>query len=213
MSEPPQPPKRTPISIDDLPWYKSPYTWALIIGIISLTLLRPCTRHVPEPLPPLGEVPAWLSQVDVSPGGATLLTFYIERCATCEATISGLSGVTRELSRTPYEPHIQVVVAHPPGVSLEEIAGRYAYEPRWSTLEVDIPTLWQRGGFAHASMDGEALDEDLGRFLRSGAVWIVDDAGALRGPLGAGTDAAANETLHRVQHVARTKVIDDARAR
>lgn len=212
MSELP-PPKRTPINIDELPWYKSPYTWAFIIGIVTLTLLRPCTRHVPEPMPSLGEVPAWLSGVSATLGGATLLTFYVERCAPCEATIAGLTGVTRELSRTPYEPHIQVVVAHPPGVSLDAVTKHYAYEPRWSTLEVEIPDLWQRGGFARALVDGEPLDEDLGRFLTSGAVWIVDDAGALRGPLGAATDEAANETLHRVQHVARAKVIDDARAR
>ncbi len=40
-----------------VPLRRNPFVWAFLLGIVTLTALRPLLRHVPEPPPVVGEVP------------------------------------------------------------------------------------------------------------------------------------------------------------
>ena len=53
---------------------RSPYLWGFVIGIVTLTLIRPLLRHIPEPPPVLSELPEFsLVGVDGKPFGSAEL--------------------------------------------------------------------------------------------------------------------------------------------
>lgn len=192
-------PPRTPI--DELPWYKSPYTWALIIGIVVLTLLRPCTRYEPDPLPSLGPVPVWLSEVVVPKGEVAIITFYADNCPACTASVEGFAEVNRRLSRTPYA--VRLYVGYPDGTDLLPVDQVLAYEEGWTALQISPATDWRSGGLSRALWDGRALPPMWTDSIQIGLAWIIDDQGSLRGPLSAQDSSGIDELFHRVQHVLR----------
>jgi len=192
-------PPRTPV--DELPWYKSPYTWGLIIGIAVLTMLRPCTRYEPDPLPSLGPAPEWLSEVSLSPGEAGLLTFYTDDCSACLTAIESFAELSRRYSRTPYR--VKFFVGYPEGSDLLPAEQVLAYEDTWSVVSVTPPSEWRSGGFSRALWEGRALPPIWTEFIHIGLVWIMDDQGSLRGPLSAADSKGIDEVYHRVQHVLR----------
>src|SRR3989338_8011221 len=38
-------------------WFRNPYLWSFMIGIITITGIRPFLRHVPDPPPVIGKIP------------------------------------------------------------------------------------------------------------------------------------------------------------
>lgn len=192
-------PPRTPI--DELPWYKSPYTWGLIVGIITLTLMRPCTRYEPEPLPVLGPVPGWLSEATAPPGGAAIVVFYADACDACVKNVEALADLSRRFSRTPYSANLYV--AHEEETDLSLPRDLLAYEPEWKSIAIRPPADWRSGGFSHALWDGRALPSIWTDFIQIGSVWIIDGQASLRGPLGTSDPTAIDEVYYRVQHVLR----------
>lgn len=199
MSEMPLP-KRKPLPpVEQWPWYASPYMWAFIFGVVFLTLIRPCTRHVPDPLPRLGDVPAWLAPVDPAPEGTSLLTVWDPACEVCMETLEGVADAHRELSRanTP----VEVYIAYPRGVDIGPAQDRLAYEPNTHFYAVEIGEDWQEGSLSKATLSGDPLPEDIDAFIALGTVWILDPSGAIRGPLRAQTTDHRSELFHRTQHV------------
>lgn len=192
-------PPRTPV--DELPWYKSPYFWGAVIGVLTLTLIRPCTRYVPEPLDALGPSPEWLAAELPHDGVVRFLTFYSDDCSSCVDTIEGLSTVTRRLSRTPYA--AGVVVAHPVDAEIEKLRPVFAYEDDWVTRAVSPGTDWASGAFSRAFWEGRPLPTKWTDFIHIGSVWIIDTQGSLRGPLRTADETGIDEAFYRVQHVIR----------
>jgi protein SCO1/2 len=78
---------------------RSPYVWAFVIGIVTLTLIRPLLRHVPEPPPVLSQLPRFsLVGVDGKPYGSAELSgqvyvanFFFTSCRSiCPAIMQGM---------------------------------------------------------------------------------------------------------------------------
>ena len=45
------------------PFYKNPYVVAFVVGIITITAIRPLTRHIPDPPPVIGQgLPSYEAQ-------------------------------------------------------------------------------------------------------------------------------------------------------
>lgn len=193
------PPKRKPLPpVEEWPWYKSPYLWALVLGIVFLTLIRPCTRHVPDPLPILGEAPAWMLP-DEPLTRTTLLTLYDSDCEACLSTLEGVSAASRRLSRanTP----VDVVVAYTAKSTLDAAHEVFAYEPNTYFVEVDNPDNWRNDALSSATLSGDPLPVTFGEYIDLSLVWILDPNAKIRGPLRAVSDDHRSELFHRTQHV------------
>ena len=198
MTNPPL--KRTPLPpVEEWPWYKSPYLWAFVFGIVFLTLIRPCTRHVPDPPAPLGAVPAWLIDGAPRTQGTSLLTVYDPSCEGCLKTVEGIADVHRQLGRanTP----VDVYIAHREGVDIDAARAALAYEPNVHFYTVEIGEDWREGALSKATLSGDPLPDDIDALIELGTVWILDPHGAIRGPLRAVSTDHRSELFHRTQHV------------
>lgn len=191
--------RRVPLSLDDLPWYLSPYFIASILGITVLTLLRPCTRYVPEPMPILGDAPPWMAGALPQDEGVSVTTYYEAGCAPCVQAIEGLARVSRELSWT--EGNAEFVILHPASSDLSAVSALYAYEPRWRGEVVDVPADWRTDGLASPMILD--MPEAWDQYREGGWIWILDGSRAVRGPLQASDERGIDEVLHRTQHVLR----------
>lgn len=199
MNEMKGPPKRKPLPpVEEWPWYKSPYLWAFALGIVFLTMIRPCTRHVPDPLPALGAVPAWMLPSDV-PTRTSLLTLYDSECEQCLTTLEGVAQVSRRLSRanTP----VDVVVAYTAGSALEPAHEVFAYEPNTYFVEVGTLENWRNDALSKATLSGDPLPTRFDEYIELTLIWILDPNVKIRGPLRAITDDHRSELFHRTQHV------------
>ena len=59
------------MSDEKRPAWRNPYVWGFVIGIATLTALRPFLRHVPEPPPVLSQLPPFsLRGIDGKPFGS-----------------------------------------------------------------------------------------------------------------------------------------------
>lgn len=195
----PGPPKRKPLPpIEEWPWYKSPYLWVFVLGIIFLTLIRPCTRHVPDPPAPLGPAPTWMLPSEGLRGTA-LLTLYRADCEACLSTAEGIASVSRRLSRagTP----VAVVVAYMAGSAVDAAEEVFAYEPNTYFVPVGPQTEWRTDSLSNATLSGDPLPTTFDEYLDLSLVWILDQTGEIRGPLRAITEEHRSELFHRTQHV------------
>lgn len=194
------PPKRKPLPpVEEWPWYKSPYLWAFVFGVIFLTLIRPCTRHVPDALPALGAVPAWLAPPERGAQSTSLLTVYDPSCERCTQTVEGIADAHRQLARanTP----VNVYIAHPDGADLEKARDAFAYEPNVYFYAVTPPSGWREAALSKATLSGDPLPDSFDDFIELGTVWILDPQEAMRGPLRAQSTDHRSELFHRTQHV------------
>lgn|GEM_PF-4561529 len=194
------PPKRKPLPpVEEWPWYKSPYLWAFVFGVIFLTLIRPCTRHVPDPLVQLGPLPAWLTPPERGPQSTSLLTVYDGACEGCLKTVEGIADAHRQLARA--KTPVNVYIAHREGADLTRAKEALAYEPDVYFYAVDPASNWRDAALSKATLSGDPLPDDFDAFIELGTVWILDPQGAIRGPLRAQTIDHRSELFHRTQHV------------
>ena len=119
----------------DWPWYRSPFTWAFVIGIVVLTLLRPCMRHIPEAPAVLGPGPAvayqlWDGDTEqtllVGDGTVRVVQLLPEGpCAACDEATAGLASQLNRLQRSegPFSLVTIVVPSHLLPASGDDAAG------------------------------------------------------------------------------------------
>lgn len=195
------PKERVPIDIDALPWYKSPWLWGGVIGIASVTLVRPCTQYIPDPLPVVGSIPEWLAEGAPDNAPVSVLTLWEEDCAPCTTTVSALTEVSRRSSwqEVPYEFRIGV----PKGTDVSEIKTLFAYETEWEVFEYERPSDWDQGVLAAHAGSSDEIETKWTNFIHEGWVWIIDREGAIRGPLKAQNEDGKSEVYHRAQRVIR----------
>lgn len=191
--------QRRPIRLEDLPWYLSPYFIGAVLGVTVLTLLRPCTRYVPEPIPVVGNAPAWMAEAVPTTPSIAVTTYYEADCEVCRTTVAGLATVSRQLSWV--QGSAEFVILHPPDTSLDAIAPLYAYEPDWRTVAVAIPALWRTEALASSTIID--IPSEWPEYRDGGWIWILERSGAVRGPLQALDGRGIDEVFHRVQHVQR----------
>jgi len=213
---PPDPPADPPLRAR-VPIYKNLWVWTFIAGIVVLTAIRPLMRHIPEPPPVLGEVPAFsLIDQDGRPFGSAdlrgnpyVVSFFFTRCPSICPTLM------RQVRRLQDE----YVAQHVAGVRLVSISvdpdfdtparlREYGRElgvltERWTLLTGDLPRIraLAEGGFKVPVGSPEASGTvGMIDIAHTGKVVLVDGQGRVRGYYDT-DDLGLEETLHRSRRV------------
>lgn len=195
---------------------RSPYVWAFLLGIITLTAIRPFLRRVPEPPPVLFQLPAF-SLVDARgetygsrelEGQVYIASFFFTRCGSiCPTIMNGIKRIQEGFERKGVTGvrlvSISVDPEHDtPGV-LSEYASRLGVDPsRWTLLTGDPPSVNAIVVDGFKTPMDRPVDGAPGPFdiAHTGKVVLVDGQGRVRGYYGT-DELGLDEVYNRAQHV------------
>jgi len=182
-----------------------PFLWAFLLGVIVLTLIRPCLRRIPEPPPVTGRFPA-VTLTDAqgeaidpaNTGGSIVIVLYLR--GGCGEPCSTALERQREVQETYAVERVAgirllTIVAEegPAPAGRERLQGMAAklgaVAPGWSFASGDAATL----ATVEAAMGG-------GEAPSPARLAIVDSGGNLRGTYAADADGF-NEVYNRARHV------------
>jgi protein SCO1/2 len=197
---------------------RNPYVWGFVIGIVTLTLIRPLLRHVPEPPPVLSQLPAFtLVGVDGKPFGSAELrgqvyvaNFFFTSCRSiCPAIMHGMSRLQDGFAQRNIGGIRLVSISVDPEHDTHEVLAEYGkgmgVDPRQWTLLTGDPEQVRRlvvEGFKTPVVDpppGGAGPIDI---AHSGKLVLVDGSGRIRGYYGT-DEMGLDEVYNRAQHVLR----------
>jgi protein SCO1/2 len=188
------------------------YLWAFLLGIVVLTLMRPCLRRVPVPPPVQGTLPGFtfVDDLGVSFGperlkGAVWIVhfFYIGCDADCAGTLRSLGEIRRAYADLGID-GIRVL-----SLSIDPEHDTPGALRAFETAEGADPGRWLVATGAAADLDAFARqvleppghrDTSLSEVARSARVGLVDPDGGLRGNF-AGDTSGIDEIYNRAQHV------------
>jgi len=199
------------------PLHRNPFVWAFVIGIVTLTLLRPVLRRVPEPPPVLGQLPEF-SLVDAAGapygsrelrGEVYVVSFFFTTCRSiCPAIMSGMAKLRDGFDQRGIHGirlvSISVDPEHDTPEVLRRYAGQFHVDPaRWVLLTGDPARVRALvvDGFktpmdpAIAPAGSEPMD-----IAHTGKIVLVDGSGGIRGYYGT-DDLGLDEVFNRAQHV------------
>ena len=185
----------TPDPAPSSPVWRSPWLVAFIAGAITITLLRDCTRRVPDAPDSIGAVPSWsIQQVESETISSQALSGHIHILAFGAADCSAVVGTAEERS----ERIAACGVATEAAAALQQQIQKKQGVARLVVL--DVSTNWLESmelASGLARLGDVTIDNpwDLGFIL-------VDSAGQCRGFYGL-HEEGQDEILHRSQHVAR----------
>jgi protein SCO1/2 len=129
--------------------FRSPYLWAFLVGIVTITALRPFMRHVPDPPPVLGQVPAFrLTDQRGLPFGSADLEgrvwvagFFLTRCPRpCPELMEAMSRLGGRYGAAGMSDRVRLVsISVEPTADTPERVAEYAESlgadpARWSLL-------------------------------------------------------------------------------
>ena len=131
--------------------YRNPYVWGFVIGIVTLTAIRPLLRHVPEPPPVLFQLPEFsLVGSDGKPYGSAELrgqvyvaSFFFTSCRSiCPTIMRGMGRLEAGFKERNIEGIRLVSISVDPEHDTPEVLGAYAKEMgvdpgRWTLLTGD----------------------------------------------------------------------------
>jgi protein SCO1/2 len=192
------------------------YLWAFLLGIVVLTLMRPCLRRVPAPPPVQGALPAFSFVDDAGlPFGPERLRgavwivhiFYIGCGADCAGTLRSLGEIRRAYADLRID-GIRVL-----SLSVDPARDTPDALRAFETTQGTDPGHWLLATGASADLDAFALqifgplaapetgaEPALAGLARAGKLALVDPEGNLRGIYG--SDASGiDEIYNRAQHV------------
>ncbi|RMG98035.1 MAG: SCO family protein [Deltaproteobacteria bacterium] len=190
---------------------------AAVLGVVTLTALRPLLRHVPEPPPVMFELPDFeLVRQDGTPfrrsdleGHVWVVSFFFTSCpSTCPKVTAAMKSLAER-----YEAHGLPVrllsVSVDPKRDTPEVLARYAEtigaDPeRWTFVtgaEADVRALLEQGFRLGV---GDRAEQPDGRYdiAHSTKVALVGPRGGVRGYYGI-DELGLDEVFHRSQHVLR----------
>jgi len=197
---------------------RNPYAWALLIGMVTLTLIRPLLRHVPDPPPVLSELPAYsLVDADGNPFGSENLrgqvyiaSFFFTSCRSiCPAIMHGVFRLQDGFAQRGIGGIRLVSISVDPGHDTPEVLKEYGktlgVDPaRWTLLTGDPEAVRKLvvDGFK-TPLDkpppGGAEPMDI---AHTGKLVLVDGTGHVRGYYDT-TEMGLDEVYNRAQHVLR----------
>jgi protein SCO1/2 len=214
-----------------VPFYRTFWFWAFVVGVIFLAAIRGCTRHIPDPPKVLGAVPEWnlVSQDDQPFGSANLkghvyvVGFFFSSCVTiCPHLQQAMKSLQDRYEKDGLAIRL-VSISVDPEADEPEVLTQYgkaigADFERWTFITGEEKAV--RGlvvdGFRTFMGEKEELPERPGVFDvgHGGRLILVDADGNARGHyevLQQSDDARAwsvdeqgvDEIFHRSKHVLR----------
>lgn len=198
--------------------YRNPYVWGFVIGIVTLTAIRPLLRHVPEPPPVLFQLPEFsLVGADGKAYGSAELrgqvyvaSFFFTSCRSiCPAIMHGMGRLQAGFKERNIEGIRLVSISVDPEHDTPEVLSAYAKElgvdpGRWTLLTGD-PEQVRRlvvEGFktpvvAPPPQGARPID-----IAHTGKLVLVDGGGRVRGYYDS-DEMGLDEVFNRAQHVLR----------
>ena len=196
---------------------KNPFLWWFIIGIVTLTAIRPMLRRVPEPPQVIGQVPAFtLTAADGHPFGSEdlrgqvyIASFFFTRCRTiCPAIMHGMHRLQDGFTQRNITGVRLVSISVDPEYDTPEVLRAYATElgvdpARWTLLTGDVDKVRAAviQGFKTPMEAAPSPAEGLIDIAHTGTVVLVDGTGGIRGYYGT-DEMGLDEVYNRAQHVA-----------
>ncbi len=197
---------------------RSPYFWGFVIGIVTLTLIRPLLRHIPEPPPVLSQLPEFsLVGVDGKPFGSGELrgqvyvaNFFFTSCRSiCPAIMKGMARLQDGFTQRNITGIRLVSISVDPGYDTPEVLGAYGTEMgvdplRWTLLTGDPDDVRRLvvDGFKTPMVPGAPEDPQPIDIAHTGKLVLVDGAGRIRGYYDS-NETGLDEVYNRAQHVLR----------
>jgi len=197
---------------------RNPYVWGFVIGIVTLTLIRPLLRHVPEPPPVLSKLPEFsLVGLDGKPFGSAelqgqvyVVNFFFTSCRSiCPAMMKGVSRLQDGFAQRNIDGIRLVSITVDPEHDTPEVLGEYAKgigaDPRRWTLLTGDPAEVRRlavDGFKTPLIAPKPQGVEPIDIAHSGKLVLVDGAGRIRGYYGT-DEMGLDEVYNRAQHVLR----------
>lgn len=195
-----------------------PWHFATVFGLVIVTAMRPCTRHVPEPPPVLSQLPAFeLVDQDGQPFTAESLRGKVWVAGliftTCPSTCPKISRAMLSLQER-YVQHgiddiklvsFSVDPENDTPAVLKTYAGHLgADESRWRFVTGPVEAMEKLvvGGFASA-MDKTTGPAGMIDIAHTTKLVLVDGDGNVRGYYASDDEMGLDEVFHRSQHVLR----------
>ncbi|MBC8073367.1 MAG: SCO family protein [Deltaproteobacteria bacterium] len=204
-----------------LEWFRK-YVWAIsaVLAVVTITLMRPRLRHVPEPPPILSALPAEWSLVDHRGepftaeslhGKVWVAGFVFTSCpSTCPEVTRAMGELRDRFDRM--EVDVEMVAftvdpAHDTPAVLAEYAASVGDNPKWRFVTGEHEAVRQlvRFGFQLGIGAREPSSAGAGMYdiAHSTKLALVDGDGNVRGYYGIEPDQGLDEIFHRAQHVIR----------
>jgi protein SCO1 len=194
---------------------RNPWLWAFIIGAVTLTLLRPLMRRIPDPPPVIAQLPAFeLVNQDDQPWGTAqmqgkvwIVSFFF---TTCQSVCPYIAEKMRMLQDRLIEDDIPVQLlsisvdpfSDTPQRLRDFAAAHGAHLDRWTFLtgpEDDVRALVV-GGFMTGMGIPQRDDTDMVDIAHSVKFVLVDQQGRIRGYYDT-DEQGLDEIFNRAQHV------------
>ena len=203
---------------EGLRWYQNPWVWGVIFGLVFIPLIRPLTRHVPEPPPVMGELPAF-SLVDSNgqpfgteqmEGDVWVVGFFFTTCRTlCPRILAAMSTLQEKYVTYEHDVRLLAVTVDPATDTPEVLAAKakeIGADPSvWTFVTGTEEQLREvvQGGFktymGERVTDGKTGLVDIAHTER---LVLVDWQGGIRGYYGI-DELGLDEVYHRSRHVKR----------
>jgi protein SCO1/2 len=197
---------------------RNPYVWGFVIGIVTLTAIRPLLRHVPEPPPVLFQLPAFtLVGMDGKSFGSAELhgqvyiaSFFFTSCRSiCPGIMRGMGRLQAGLAERNVQGVRLVSISVDPEHDTPEILGAYAKEMgvdsgRWTLLTGDPEPIRRLvvDGFKTPVVPAPPQGAEPLDIAHTGKLVLVDGGGHVRGYYDS-DEMGLDEVFNRAQHVLR----------
>ncbi len=205
-----------------VPLHRNPFLWAFLVGIATLTAMRPLLRHIPEPPPVFGAVPSFTLTdqdgrgfgKDQLLGRVTIANLFCTQCGSpTTEIIKGMRRIEDAYKDRGIDRIGFLSISTDPRVDTPERLREYARQigaegGRWTFLTGDADVvrelasrLFTNGPIVPAGPgDRErASSEDPGGSITRPLV-LIDQQARIRGWYGA-DEMGLDEVYNRAQHV------------
>ena len=198
--------------------YRNPYVWGFVIGIVTLTAIRPLLRHVPDPPPVLAQLPEFsLVGMDGKPygsaelrGQAYVANFFFTSCRSiCPAIMHGMGRLQAGFAERNILGIRLVSISVDPEHDTPEVLHEYAkgmgVDPaRWTLLTGDPEQVRRLVVDGFKTPVGTPSPQGAGPIdiAHTGKLVLVDGSGRIRGYYDS-DEMGLDEVFNRAQHVLR----------
>jgi protein SCO1/2 len=197
---------------------RNPYVWGFVIGVVTLTLIRPLLRHVPEPPPVLSQLPDYeLVNADGAPYGSEELrgqvyvaNFFFTSCRSiCPPIMKGMLRLQDGFAQRNVDGvrlvSISVDAENDTPSELAIYGKAMGVDPRRWTLLTGKPEQVRRlvvEGFKTPLITTPPGGPEPIDIAHTGKLVLVDGSGRVRGYYDS-DEMGLDEVFNRAQHVLR----------